>query len=45
MQFAVGTAVCLALAAYRWMRLQESKVWLAERRDVEEQVMPPKAVS
>jgi MFS family permease len=37
-QFAVGTAICLGVVAYRWTLLQESKVWKAERHDVAEQL-------
>ncbi|KAI7844838.1 hypothetical protein COHA_001492 [Chlorella ohadii] len=37
-QFAVGTAICLAVVVYRWTLLQESKVWKAERHDVAEQL-------
>lgn len=44
-QFAVGTCVILLLTAYRWMYLEESKVWKAERHDAAEHLQKKKGVS
>lgn len=36
MQFAIGTFICLLVMVYRWLYLEESEVWLAEKADMDQ---------
>jgi MFS family permease len=38
-QYAIGTFICLVVMIYRWVYLEESKVWSAERKDIDRELV------